>query len=185
MSSQEINQLNESLRQLNAPMDIYEAHGCLCGMISVVHDIDVAEWLAQVTDGLDTNNLTVRDVHSGLVNLFEQTRTILEDNMMGFQLLLPDDEEPLQDRTDALADWCQGFLFGMGVAGFGETGGLSEEVHEILRDISEIGKLAHGDEDDDENENSYMELVEYIRVGVLLVHGELNAPDDSDGPVLH
>ena len=33
---------------------------------------------------------------------------------MEFEPLLPDDEAPLEERTAALAQWCQGFLYGLG-----------------------------------------------------------------------
>ena len=40
MSLQKINQLNEQMNRIQAPMDIYEAHGCLCGLLSASSDID-------------------------------------------------------------------------------------------------------------------------------------------------
>lgn len=185
MSSQEINQLNEQMDRLQTPMDIYEAHGCLCGLLSASSDVDKHDWFAHVLDGLDPNNLSVQEVSDQLAQLFDQTIKGLDDAMLGFQLLLPDEDEALEDRTLALADWCQGFLFGLGAGGFKEQEALSEDVQEILKDISEISRIAHAGEDDDENEEAFMELVEYIRVGVLLVYGELGSLPDGDGPTLH
>ena len=185
MSSQEINQLNEQLDRLQAAMDIYEAHGCLCGLLSASSDVDKYDWFSHVLDGLDQNNLSVQEVGDQLAQLFDQTVKALDDAMLGFQLLLPDEDEALEDRTLALADWCQGFMFGLGAGGFKEQGMLSDDVQEILKDISEISKVTYAGEDDDENEEAFMELVEYIRVGVLLVYGELGSLPDGDGPTLH
>lgn len=185
MSAQEINKLNEQLDRLQAAMDLYEAHGCLCGLLSASTDIDKYDWFAHVLDGLDQNNLSVQEVSEQLARLFDQTVKGLDDAMLGFQLLLPDEDDALEDRTRALADWCQGFLFGLGAGGFKEQGMLSEEVQEVLKDISEISKVAYANEDDEETEGAFIELVEYIRIGVLLVYGELGSLPDSDGPTLH
>jgi len=185
MSSLEINQLNEKLERIQATMGLYEAHGCLCGLLSASSDIDKHDWFAHVFDGLDQNNLTVKEVSDQLVQLFDQTVQGLDDSLLGFHLLLPDDDEDIAERTLALSDWCQGFLFGLGAGGFTEQDSLSEDVQEILKDISEISRITHAGEDDDESEEAFMELVEYIRVGVLLVYGELGVLPENDGPTLH
>ena len=185
MSSQEINKLNEQLDRLQAAMDIYEAHGCLCGLLSASSDVGKNDWFAHVLDGLEQNNLSVQETSDQLAQLFDQTVKGLDDAMLGFQLVLPDEDEALEERTLSLANWCQGFLFGLGAGGVKEQDMLSEDVQEIIKDISEISKITYADEDDDENEEAFMELVEYIRVGVLLIYGEMGALPDGNGPTLH
>ena len=41
------------------------------------------------------------------------------------QPLLPDDEAPLADRADALSQWCQGFLYGLGSGTASDPGKVS------------------------------------------------------------
>ncbi len=83
--------------------------------------------------------------------------------------LLPDYDEPIEDRVEALAEWCSAFL-----AGFAAMGDytLSEGESEIIEDISAIGSAEAGDAGE-EAERSYAEIVEYLKVTVLtLLHPE-------------
>ena len=96
--------------------------------------------------------------------------------------LLPDDEEALETRTAALAEWCTGFLAGLGSVPV-PTEGWPDTVREIVADFGEIARAAVGEEDSPEDsEASYVELVEYLRAGTQLVHEELVAPSDSLEP---
>ena len=59
-----------------------------------------------------------------------------EDEEFGFVLWLPDDEESLEERTIALAQWCSGFLAGL--ASGGQLDALSEEAKEAIEDLQQI-----------------------------------------------
>ena len=59
--------------------------------------------------------------------------------MLKFQPLLPADDESLDDRTAALGEWCQGFLYGLGAGrAVPDPDTLKGEAAEVLRDITEI-----------------------------------------------
>jgi len=107
------------------------------------------------------------------------TCAALEEAEMTFQPLLPDDAEPLVQRVDGLAQWCQGFNHGLFVAariGDAEAELSSGNTAEIVRDFGDLAQVAVGDEEPDaEGEAAYVELVEYIRVSVQLVYEELTA----------
>ena len=93
-----------------------------------------------------------------------------------------DDEAPIAERAGALVDWCRGFLGGLGLSGSLAHEGLTGDAGEVLADLGRIAatELRHGEAEDDEE--AYAEVVEYVRVGVLLVHGELaRAPHDATG----
>ncbi|MCB1811141.1 MAG: UPF0149 family protein, partial [Candidatus Competibacteraceae bacterium] len=91
-----------------------------------------------------------------------------------FQLLLPDDEIELPLRVESLGNWCQGFLAGLGLGGMQNTDNLTSEVKDFLQDVSHIARLGLAAEDGDEgDEIAYVEIIEYMRAGVLLVSQEL------------
>jgi uncharacterized protein YgfB (UPF0149 family) len=98
---------------------------------------------------------------------------------MTFQPLLPDDAEPLVQRVDGLAQWCQGFNHGLFVAariGDAEAELRSGNTAEIVCDFADMAQVAVGDEEPDaEGEAAYVELVEYVRVSVQLVYEEFTA----------
>jgi uncharacterized protein YgfB (UPF0149 family) len=95
---------------------------------------------------------------------------------MEFHPLLPEDESPLDERTAALAQWCVGFLYGLGSSSIQDLSKLPGEVGEVVRDFDEITRVGidQGDSDD-QNESAYAELVEFVRVGVQIVFEELEA----------
>ncbi|MCI0401446.1 MAG: UPF0149 family protein [Gammaproteobacteria bacterium] len=80
--------------------------------------------------------------------------------------MLADDEEPLSVRGAALREWCQRFLDGLSAAG-----GLSGDCREIVDDITRMaGQTISGVDGDEDEEAAFVEIVEYLRVGVLLIH---------------
>ena len=98
---------------------------------------------------------------------------------MSFQPLLPDDDQPLVERVDGLAQWCLGFNHGLFVAariGDAEAELNSGNTAEIVSDFSEMAQVAVGDDQPDAaGEDAYAELVEYVRISVQLVYEELVA----------
>ncbi len=93
-----------------------------------------------------------------------QEELLSED--LRFMPLLPDDEVPVELRVGALAEWCAAFL-----AGFAALGQMacSEEEEEILEDLAAISAADIDGLEAEEAERLYTEIVEYIRVTVLLL----------------
>jgi hypothetical protein len=101
----------------------------------------------------------------------------LAERQSQFMPLLPDDSFAATLRTEALGNWCEGFLHGL-VSGEHSTDVRSriaaEPLSDIIRDLLEITRAAVDENDDREsNEEAYVELVEYIRVAAQLAYEEL------------
>jgi uncharacterized protein YgfB (UPF0149 family) len=113
------------------------------------------------------------ELASRVMQLYSVTAAALRDDDFIFHPLLPDDDEEIALRTAALASWCEGFLAGFAyrVAALDAPGGLqSGEIGEVLRDIAAMAQAEAGDYDDEEDaENNFSELVEYLRVAVMNV----------------
>ena len=57
---------------------------------------------------------------------------------------------------------------------------LTTDVQEVITDFSEIANLSTEVEEDEENEQAYYEVVEYVRISAMLVFAELGLlPDDK------
>lgn len=166
--------LQKALDKTDAEMTAAESHGALCGMSCAGGKVELGSWLEQVFEELDLNNMLVKEASQLLVGLFQSTQQQLNDAEAGFALLLPGDEKSLAERTEALAQWCQGFSYGLAVGGLKEESELPEDSRELLRDMVEIARAAHEDTDYDEaDEDAYMQIHEYVRMGVLLINEEL------------
>ncbi|TNF37573.1 MAG: YecA family protein, partial [Gammaproteobacteria bacterium] len=95
----------------------------------------------------------------------------------------PTDEADLIERTEALAEWCQGFTYGLVAGGLKQQAELPVDSAEIIRDLTEIARAGLDEELQDEaDEDAYMQLHEYVRMGVLLINEELQ-PLKQESPV--
>lgn len=170
-------------RHLGLSLDPAECHGCLCGLLCATDAVQGAAWVNQVLAGKlglpepgaapHQNGAEVEE-RTALLILYKETAGQLDDPNYGFSPLLPDDEQPLRQRVEALSRWCQGYLLGLGLGGVQEQSGLSGESHEVMRDFVEISRLGHGEDgENEEDEAAFAEIVEYVRMAVLLVYEEL------------
>jgi hypothetical protein len=113
----------------------------------------------------------------------------MNDTEADFELMLPDDDEPLEMRIEALGAWCQGFVYGLAVGGIKEDTELPEDSKELITDILEISRagyvadneaeLATDEGNSEEDEVAFMEVSEYVRMGVLLIYEELQPLQSS------
>ena len=146
-------------------------HGCLSGLLAAGAPPQAEYGLDALGQALD---LSLHGELAGRVlELYAATAAALDDEEFGFYPLLPDDEMGIHERTGALAQWCSGFLAGFALVSAGqERSGdvLSQDSGEILRDIAAIAEAEVDDEaDENDSEESYAELVEYLRFAVLNV----------------
>ena len=174
VSRPDYNSLSDVLSKAEAELVASESHGALCGMICAAGSVELGNWLEQVFEELDLNNLLIKEASQLLVGLFNDTQAQLHDSQADFHLMLPEDEDSLAQRTEALANWCQGFTFGLATGGLKKDRVLPEDTAELIRDMVEIARAGHDlAEDSDADEDAYMQLYEYVRMGVLLINEEL------------
>ena len=145
-----------------------ELHGGLCGWLAG-GGVDRTDWLAAV---LADAALPAPEDGSALAALRAVTVAQLEDRDFGFDLLLADPGAALADRTGALFDWCRGFLGGFGLA-TGTRPSLSDEGQEALEDLARLAAARSEEfEAGEEDEDALAEIEEFVRVAVLLLHGD-------------
>ena len=148
--------------------DASELHGALCGWLAGGGD-NAADWLTKV---LADPAAPAPGADSALDTLRIATAAQLEDRGFDFELLLPEADTPVAERATALFDWCRGFLGGFGLAA-GAKPKLSEESEEALRDLARLAQAsAEQGEDEQEDEDALAEIEEFVRVAVLLLHGD-------------
>jgi uncharacterized protein len=151
--------------------DAAEAHGSLCGALCSMSPYRMQDWLNEILP----DGAAVSEESAAMIErVFTETATSFGEQGMEFEPLLPDDEQPLNGRANALALWCTGFLYGLGAGHISDLEALNGDVGEIVRDFTEISRATGDDADSDEsNEQAYAELVEFIRVAAQVVFEEL------------
>jgi yecA family protein len=182
-------QLEEWLRRAGVGMGASECHGMLTGLICAEGTLDSAGWLQHLMRQAGKEALDDAEAEAVLRALHGETVRQLGDATLDFHLLVPSDDALVAERTEALAEWCQGFLSGLGLGGLSELDRLPEESAEATRDLAQIAQAADYEvTGDEEDEQAYSELMEYVRTAVLLINEELNpikAPPRQEGDQLH
>jgi len=156
-----------------------EVHGLLCGhIIGTSGQADKS--LQKLILGKNKNP----EYHAELQQLYEISYHLMSEFSFEFTLLLPDDDSKINLRTEALGLWCQGFLTGLQQTNIPVQNREESDVTETINDFIEIAQVNYDDiADDDEDETAYFELVEYVRLGVLLIFNDLETgrPEKMSG----
>jgi len=154
------------LTTANTSQDPSEVHGLMTGFMcanpsttSLVRATAYNDWLG----GVDVD--TVLETH--LNSLFDATEAELDEfSDFQFRVLMPDDDTAIDTRSKSLKSFCAGFLSGFGAAK------SSGDVMEALSDFERIASLRETVEESEENESDLFEIIEFVRVSVLLIFAE-------------
>ncbi len=169
-------EIDQALSEHRLGINASELHGSLCGYLCAGGAAGTAAWcealaLEALQDVLADDAVARRQFG----RFHDQTRARLIDPELSFEPLLPDAEDNLSLRADALVEWCRGFVGGLGLAGNEDTDRLSDHGQEVLADLSRIAASDIESGSSDEDEADFTEVFEYVRVGVLLLQSELTA----------
>jgi len=174
-------ELARALQTLHLGMGASDLHGSLTGYLCAGGSAGVEEWPSALAldagSGVPLHNESLRQ-------LFRDCRAQLDDPDLGFEPLLPSLDAPVERRAEALVEWCRGFLGGIGLSGT-VSGGLSADANEVLADLGRIAQTHFAYDDAEEDESALTEVLEFVRVGVLMLHTELMRPRASARRSLH
>ena len=186
----DIPQLEGLLFDVDAMLGAIESHGALCGMLCAQGATDAAQWMPQVLGEHEETSKSLQQVGQMLLQIHQVSVEQMNDSDVEFDLMLPDDDESLESRVEALGTWCQGFVYGLAVGGVKEDTDLPEDSKELIKDILEISRAGYAADDEaelnasveDNNEDdevAFMEVTEYVRMGILLIYEELQPLQSS------
>lgn len=157
-------ELSTELDKLGLKQHASELHGLVSGYVCSGFREDAAghllDWLGEAPGA---------GVHELLDRLIVDTGSMLADPEIGFQPLVPDEEQPLGQRGKAISRWCMGFMSGFGATVDFNEKSLDDEVKEVLADLDRISRMTEDIPESEENEADFTEILEYVRVSALLV----------------
>jgi yecA family protein len=164
-----------------------ELQGLLAGMLSGGLSTTDKSWQPLIYDY--TNDGMGWPVKA--ITLAESVLTVTTQELAGsgmaLSLLLPADNADLFTRADAVSEWVNHFISGLGLVNVALQK-APDDVKEALADLEEIGKLGI-DEDDDLREQADLleQVIEHIKVCVLTIHAEYanKAGKASAKPTIH
>ena len=165
----DFDEIADHLLEQGALVSPSRVHGCLCGLLSAGATLQAEHGLGALADVLDL--VAHGELANRVLQLYTVSGAALQDEEFTFIPLLPDDEVDIKQRAEALADWCNGFLAGFAYEAAGDDSpgtALSQPSNEALRDIAAFAQVeVDEDEDAEDAEGDYAELVEYLRVAVI------------------
>lgn len=181
--------VNAQLQRSDLLVNPADVHGVICGLLCGGVKLDNKAWLVPFEQIINEGLGIPESLEAILADIYNASEAALKDITLGFELLLPDMDQPLEERMEALAEWTQGFLGGFGMVHSVSTV-ASDDVKELIADFVSISQMdIDNDDDDDSNEaeESFYEIVEYVRMGATYCFNELG---DSSGeeqamPILH
>lgn len=174
--------LSDALETLQASLDAAQTHGLLCGVICSGLNLEPETLMAAILRELElpegASAAQLSQAQDILLALYRQSIDMLQEIDLSFSLVLPNDSVVLNHRIQALGKWCQGFLYGLGMAGEKINLDADEQVREAILHLSEIAKIADAEMPDepleDNDETDYAQIFEYVCLGVLYIYSAFN-----------
>ena len=162
LAPQNFDELADWLLTVSSQFSPAELHGAIIGALSGTMRLGDEKWaqfgLAVMGAPIETMQQFGDLAASVLGSLAREQLAVLIDDDLAFQPFLPDDDETIEARTDALSHWCRGFLGGFAEAqaylqkqpsqeqGAANAPSFSETVQEAISDLSAIAQAVVDDE---------------------------------------
>lgn len=159
--------LEVSLKANQMPVTAAELQGFLTGLI--VGNVAEKDWQTKLFEMTNESEIYPTELLKEVSQNFRQLKKSLMDfSDFNFSLTLP--EEDLFARIEALNQWVNHFLLGLGVVQNNldqETG----DIGEALDDLQDIARLSYDEEEDQEElAEALEEIIEYVRTLVMLFY---------------
>ena len=169
--------VSQALNKTTLKLHPSQAHGLICGILCGNPHNSTA-WEQVITGGGPESAKT----HEVLMALYDMSEKQLKEFLFEFYLVLPSDSSSLPERAEALTLWNQGFLTGLKMTQVQLVGREPGEVTEAINDLIEIAKMNYEDVvSSEEDEVAYVELVEYVRMAIILIYQDLQQSDVTGG----
>ncbi|EOX3389904.1 YecA/YgfB family protein [Vibrio cholerae] len=180
--------LANELRSASLGINPAELQGLLTGMLSGGLSLNDKSWQALVfdytNDGMGWPIGALASAEQILLAMSAQ----LVDTDFELSLLLPEGEgeEALFELADAVAEWINHFISGLGLSG-ANLKHASVEAKEAFEDLEEMSKLGIDEEDDLAEQAELLEqVIEHIKACVLVLHAEFGVkPEQDTKPTVH
>ena len=160
-----------------------EVHGTITGAVTNHLKSGITpDLMALVNPGSDSKAGALAQLQELLYELYRVTSEQLFEAKENFELLLPDDDESLAERTDATAAWARGYLLGLLYNSAFSIDQIPESGAEIARDLMQISEAEAGADDEQAEDFALAELQEYIKVGAQLIFEFIYTERASQAP---
>ncbi len=163
-----------------------ELHGLLSGMLSGGLNIKESSWQPVLFDYTNDGMVWPQAAKQLAQTMLTFSAKELNADDFELSLLLPDEGSDIFVQADAVSDWVNHFISGLGLIG-ADVKKASKESKEALADLEEIAKLGIDEDDDLEEQGELLlQVVEHVKACVLTIHAEFGLrPEQTTPPTIH
>lgn len=151
-----------------------ELHGVLVGLMGAGFDPDDEHHLEQTLASVE--KAVGMQLQGELVDIVSRlnlaTLSAIVDTDYAFCVLLPDDDDPIEQRLRSFSNWVTGFISGYteGMTVRQAAGlAIQPEVADVLKDFASIAQVETDQVETEEAERQLEELVDYVRLATISI----------------
>ncbi len=151
-----------------------ELHGVLVGLMGAGFDPDDEHHLEQTLASVE--KAVGMQLQGELVDIVSRlnlaTLSAIVDTDYAFRVLLPDDDDPIEQRLRSFSNWVTGFISGYteGMTVRQAAGlAIQAEVADVLKDFASIAQVETDQVETEEAERQLEELVDYVRLATISI----------------
>ena len=165
--------LEKALESIGFDLRASEIHGVISGLICAGPGQVHIDWMTALFEDWPDGDLLAQEARQMIGQLYYAARDQITHDELSFTPFLPEDSVSISQRAKSLSEWCEGFLYGLGMAGISEQQ-FTGDTREALQDIAHFTRLDYAElESGEATEMAYLELQEFIKVVTLLMWEEL------------
>lgn len=162
--------INDELKNQQIGLTAAELHGFLSGILAGGNCDE--SWKVLLNDMVNDGKPIADSLLTLICKLYDQIKTQLNDDNFEFQLLL--NEQDLFSQINDLVGWVNHFLLGLGLAQ-PQLAKVKGDVGEAIYDLRQITQLGYDEEENQEElAFAFEEILEYVRMTVILCHDEFS-----------
>ena len=151
-----------------------ELHGVLVGLMGAGFDPDDEHHLEQTLASVE--KAVGMQLQGELVDIVSRlnlaTLSAIVDTDYAFRVLLPDDDDPIEQRLRSFSNWVTGFISGYteGMTVRQAAGlAIQAEVADVLKDFASIAQVETDQVETEEAERQLEELIDYVRLATISI----------------
>ena len=163
----EIIEVRDLAAKVTPYLFIDELHGSAIGTIVGRGVSRETDFPSQEFKALQGEDLEINDQE--LENFVKKTIEELKDPDLSFTPYLASADD-LNKLSESLAQWCSSFLAGFALGCGEERSELPPDIQEIIKDFAALTAMEVEDASGSVDEDSYMQIFEYVRVTVLWMY---------------
>ena len=179
----------DQIKEIIAPHPDLESpsfiQGMLIGLLCGDNDVQEAVWIKKLIEEAKIKSIK-ESFLKGLHELYLETNKGLNGSGFELELCLPDDDESLVYRANMVGQLCEGILYGLGLIGCLQDAEneIAPDVRELINDFSDIAsieaeELGQSVELIETEESDLMQLIEFVKIGVMTINESLNPAEAS------